>query len=277
MNTATKPMIQIRPQKGLLDLELGSLWKYRELLYFLVWRDIKVRYKQTVIGAMWAILQPLITMVIFTVIFGNFAKIPSDDIPYPVFTYTALLPWTYFQQALNRVSLSLVGDQILITKIYFPRLLIPISAAVAPLVDFGLSFIILLGLMTWYGIFFTWWILMLPLFIFIAFLTALAFGLWLSPLNVWYRDVAYTLPFLAQIWMYASPVVYPVSIVPEKWRLLFSLNPMTGVIESFRWALLGKESPDFTIMVVSVNVVFLFLMAGVVFFRRIEHTFADVM
>lgn len=270
------PSVLIHPGRGLFHLDFGELWQYRELLFILIWRDVKVRYKQTVIGAAWVILQPLMTMVIFTVVFGNFAKIPSDGLPYPVFSYTALLPWTYFSQALGRSGVSLVGSANLITKIYFPRLIIPLAAAVSPAVDFMLSFLILLGLMAWYGITPTWSIFTLPLFLILAFLTALAVGLWFSPMNVRYRDVGYTLPFLSQIWMYASPVVYPVSLVPEQWRLIYSLNPMAGVIEGFRWALLGKESPDFVVMTVSASVVLVLLLGGVVFFRKMEPTFADV-
>ncbi len=270
------PRIVIQPSKGLFPLDLGSVWHYRELLYFLVLRDVQVRYKQTVIGAGWAILQPLMTMVIFTVIFGNFAKIPSDGLPYPVFAYTALLPWTYFAQALGRGGTSLVGNANLITKVYFPRLIIPISSVLAPAVDFLLSFLILLGLMVWYGVVPTWGVLALPLFLFFAIMLALAIGLWLAPLNVKYRDVGHTIPFLIQFWMYASPVAYPVSLVPEQWRLLYSLNPMAGIIEGFRWALLGTASPDFMVMAVSAVIVVALLLGGIVYFKRMERTFADV-
>lgn len=272
----TIPNIIVEPNTRSFRVGLRDIWQYRELLYFLVWRDVKVRYKQTVIGAMWAILQPLITMVIFTVIFGKFAKMPSDNLPYPVFAYTALLPWTYFAQALGKSGASLVSDANLITKVYFPRLMMPLAATLAPVVDFSLSFIILLGLMAWYGIMVTWWIFILPLFMILAFITALAVGLWLAPINVRYRDVAYTLPFLTQIWMYASPVVYPVSIVPEGWRLFYSLNPMVGVIEGFRWVLLGKESPDLAVIMVSGSVVLIMLLFGIIFFKRMEPKFADV-
>jgi len=272
----TIPNIVLEPNTRLFRIGLRDVWQYKELLYFLVWRDVKVRYKQTLIGALWAILQPLITMVIFTVIFGKFAKMPSDNLPYPVFAYAALLPWTYFAQALGRSGASLVTDANLITKVYFPRLMMPLAATLAPMVDFSLSFIILLGLMAWYGIMFTWLIIILPLFMMLAFLTALTVGLWLAPINVRYRDVAYTLPFLTQIWMYASPVVYPVSIVPVEWRLIYSLNPMAGVIEGFRWALLGKESPDLGVILVSGLVVFIMLICGIIFFRRMEPSFADV-
>jgi len=273
---ARLPTVVIEPREALFNLNLYALWEYRELLYFLVWRDIKIRYKQTVIGAGWAILQPLMTMVIFTVVFGNFAKVPSDGLPYPIFAYTALLPWTYFAQAINRSSESLVSNTNLISKIYFPRLIIPISAALAPLVDFGIAFVILLGMMAWFGISPNWGILSLPLFLLLATMTALAVSLFLSALNVKYRDVRYTIPFIVQVWMFASPVAYPISLVPEKWRLLYSLNPMAGVIEGFRWALLGKSSPDFAVMAVSAVVVLILLLGGLVYFKKMERTFADV-
>jgi len=235
-----------------------------------------VRYKQTVIGTGWAIFQPLMTMVIFTIVFGNLAKIPSDGLPYPIFAYTALLPWNFFAQALSRSGNSLVGSANLITKVYFPRLIIPIAAAVAPIVDFAIAFIILVGMMIWFGIAPTWGMLALPLFLLLTLITALSVGLWLSALNVRYRDVGYIIPFLTQFWMYASPVVYPVSLVPEKWRLLYSLNPIVGVIEGFRWALLDTGSPDFRVMAASGVVVMALLLGGIVYFRQMEQTFADV-
>lgn len=253
-----------------------DIWRYRELLYFLVWRDVKVRYKQTVIGGLWAILQPLVTVAIFTVIFGTFVKIPSDGVPYPVFAYAALVPWTYFAQALGRSGTSLVSEASLITKVYFPRLIIPFSAVISPLIEFCLSFVILLGLIAWYGGGWSWSMITAPLFLLLACATALSIGLWLSALNARYRDIAYTLPFLTQIWMYASPVVYPVSMVPERWRTLYNLNPMTGVIEGFRWALLGKTHPDYYSIAISVAVVAFLLLTGTFFFRRMSLTFADV-
>jgi len=268
--------VVIQPGETLLHLDLGGIWQYRELLYFLVWRDVKVRYKQTAIGIGWTVLQPLMTMVLFTIVFGNFAQIPSDGLPYPVFAYTALLPWTYFAQALGRGGTSLVGNANLISKVYFPRLMIPLATAVAPIVDFWCSFVILLGLMGWFGIVPTWGVLMLPLFLLLAVMTALAMSLWLAPPNVKYRDVGHTIPFLIQFWMYASPVAYPVSLVPEQWRLLYSLNPMAGVIEGFRWALLGKASPDFMVMAVSAAMEVALLFGGILYFQRMEQTFADV-
>jgi len=272
----TEPVVVVEPKKGLFHLDLQAVWKYRELLYFLIWRDLKVRYKQTVIGAGWAIIQPLMTMVIFTLVFGKFAKVPSDGLPYPIFAYTALLPWIYFSQAISRSSTSVVGGANLIRKIYFPRLIIPISAAVAPLVDFAIAFVILLGMMVWYGTAPNWGVLALPLFLLLALVTSLAVTFWLSALNVVYRDVSHTIPFLTQIWMFASPVAYPVSLVPEKWRLFYSLNPMVGVIEGFRWALLGKESPDFGVMVLSTAVVLVIFISGIVYFKHMERTFADI-
>ncbi len=270
------PTVVIRPQIGFASLNIAEIWDYRELLYFLVWRDFKVRYKQTFIGAGWAIFQPAITMVIFTVVFGNLAKIPSDGLPYAVFAYTALVPWTYFSQALSRSGNGLVNNAHLITKVYFPRLIIPLSDVIAPAVDFLFAFLLLLGLIAWFGITPNWGLLALPVFLFMAVITALAVGLWICPLNVRYRDIGHTIPFLTQFWMYASPVVYPVSLVPESWRLVYSLNPMVGVIEGFRWGLLGKENPDFSVMLISVAIVLLLFIGGLAFFKRMERNFADV-
>jgi len=270
------PVLRIEPSRGWISLRLRDLWTYRELLYFLVWRDVKVRYKQTLIGAAWAVLQPLLTMIMFTVIFGHLSKIPSEGLPYPLFSYSALLAWTYFSAAMNRSGNSLLGDAHLIERIYFPRLIIPLCGVVAPLVDFFFGLLALVGMMFWYGIMPTWSILTLPLFLLLALLTALAVGLWLSPLNVRYRDIGYAIPFLVQIWMYASPVVYPVTLVPERWRLLYSLNPMVGIIEGFRWALLGKEITAIGMIGVSTITVLMLLWGGATFFKRMERTFADV-
>lgn len=270
------PSITIRPRRGLIDLDLTAVWECRELLYFLIWRNIKVRYKQTFIGAAWAIFQPAMTMAIFTVVFGNLARVPSDGLPYPVFAYTALVPWTYFSQALSRCGTGLVSNANLITKVYFPRLIIPLADVITPAVDFLFAFLLLLGMIGWFGITPTWGLLALPVFLFMSMVTALAVGLWLSPLNVRYRDVGHTIPFVIQFWMFASPVVYPVSLVPEPWRLIYSLNPMVGVIEGFRWGLLGKENPDFLAIVVSIAVVLVLLAGGLVFFKRMERSFADV-
>ena len=271
-----EPTVVIEPRKSLLHLDLKAIWEYRELLYFLVWRDLKVRYRQTVIGIGWVVLQPVLTMVLFTAVFGNFAKIPSDGVPYPIFTYSALLPWNLFASSLTRGTDSVVGNAQLISKIYFPRLLLPISGILSPTVDFAISFVILAVMMIWFRTLPTWGVLALPFFLILALLTALAVGLWLSALNVRYRDVGHTIPFLVQLWMFASPVAYPVSLVPERWRVLYSLNPMAGVIEGFRWALLGKESPDFEVIVISSMMVTTLLISGVVFFKHTERTFADV-
>ena len=276
VSASSEPVLVIQPSRVWFRLDLAALWQYRELLYFLVWRDLKVRYKQTAIGATWAILQPLMTMVIFTVIFGHFAKIPSDSLPYPIFAYTALLPWTYFASALSRSSSSVVAEAHLISKVYFPRAVLPLAGTVSGIIDFAVAFPLLLGMMIWYGIMPAWGLLALPLFLLLALATALAVGLWCSALNVRYRDVGYTIPFLTQCWMYASPVAYPVSLVPENWRFVYSLNPMAGVVEGFRWALLGKQGPDFVVMAVSTVVVALLLVGGLVFFKHMERTFVDV-
>jgi len=276
-DAAANTMVLIRPSRGLFNLDLASVWEFRELVYFFVWRDFKVRYKQTVIGVAWAVLQPLLTMAIFTVIFGFFAKMPSDGVPYPIFAFTALLPWTYFAQAISRSGTSLVGDSNLIKKVYFPRLIIPVASVVSPLIDFFVSFFVLLAMMIWYGISPTWGVVTLPLFLVLACATALGVSLWLAPLNAKYRDVGHTIPFLVQLWMYASPVVYSVNIVPEKWRPLYGLNPIAGVIEGFRWALLGTERPAFHVIGISTIVIVVLLASGIVFFKRMERTFADTL
>jgi lipopolysaccharide transport system permease protein len=275
-NVNLEPSVIIEPRRGLFHLDLAAIWEYRELLYFMVWRDVKIRYKQTTIGVGWAVLQPLVQMVIFTVIFGKFAGIPSDDFPYAIFSYTALLPWNYFASALQRCISSVVGDSGLISKVYFPRLILPIAGTVSGIFDFLVSFTLLIGMMIWYRIPVSWLVITLPLFLILAQLTALAVGLWFSALNVRYRDVGHAVPFIIQIWMFLSPVVYSVNLIPEKWRLLYGLNPMVGVIEGFRWALLGKVSPDFSMMAVSALVVGAILFGGLIFFRKMEQTFADV-
>ncbi len=274
--TGSEPVIVIEPRKNLLHLDLQAIWEYRELLYFLVWRDLKVRYRQTLIGAGWAVLQPLLTMVVFTAVFGTFAKIPSDGLPYPVFTYSALLPWNLFASSLNRGGTSVVGNAQLISKIYFPRILLPLSGILSPFVDFAISFVILVIMMIGYGIVPTMGIFILPFFLLQTLLTALAVVLWLSALNVRYRDVGHAIPFLIQLWMFASPIAYPVSLIPEKWRALYGMNPMAGVIEGFQWALLGKESPDWGIIVLSFLVVTALLLLGIIYFKHTERTFADV-
>jgi len=276
MSAVTQSTVVIEPKKGLFQLDLKGIWQYRELLYFLVWRDLKVRYKQTVIGIGWAVLQPFVTMVIFTIIFGKLVKVPSDGIAYPIFAYSALLPWNYFASALQRCVVSVVGDAALVSKVYFPRLILPLAGTISGFADFFVSFLLLLGMMTFYHLGLSWTVLVLPFFLLLALSTALAVGLWLSALNVRYRDVGHTIPFLMQVWMYASPIVYPVSVIPEKYRFFYSLNPMVGVIEGFRWALLGKQSPDFAVMAISVAMVLLLMSGGLVFFRNMEKTFADV-
>ncbi|MFN2304411.1 MAG: ABC transporter permease [Anaerolineales bacterium] len=270
------PITYLKPSKGWLSVDLKELWRYRELIYFLTWRDIKVRYKQAALGILWAVLQPLLTMVIFTIIFGMLLGTPSENVPYPLFSLTALLPWQLFATALQRSSVSLVGNANLITKVYFPRLAIPLSAVFAALVDFGVSFIVLLGVMIYYrywpGLNILW---LLPM-ILLALLTALSVGLWLSALNVQYRDVQHMVPFIIQVWMYASPIVYPIETIPEGiWRWVYSLNPMTGVIQAFRWVLLGGNPPDLTLLI-SVGVVLVLLFSGLFYFRRMEKTFADI-
>ena len=276
--TATQagPICRIEPSKGWAALKLGELWHYRELLYFLAWRDIQVRYKQTAIGVGWVVVQPLATMAIFTLIFGWLAKMPSDGLPYSIFSFTGLLPWNYFSQAFTRSGASLVANASLISKVYFPRLIVPLSAVVVPLIDFGVTFLALTGMMLWFSIAPTWQWLALPLFLSFAAISALAVGLWLAALNVRYRDVAHTIPFLVQFWMFASPVAYPASLVPEKWRLLYGLNPMVGVIEGFRWCLLGTGTLDRGVLAVSAVMVLALLWGGIIFFKRMEKTFADV-
>ena len=273
---AASELTVIEPRQHWFAIDLKALWQYRELLFFLVWRDVKVRYKQTVLGLGWAILQPLLTMVVFSAVFGGFAKIPSDGVPYPIFAYVALLPWNYFAGAFSRSGQSLVNSANLITKVYFPRLIVPISAALAGLVDFAVAFVLLLGMMLFYGIRPTAALWTLPLFILLALVTALAVGLWLSALNVKYRDVGHVIPFLAQLWLYASPVAYPTSLVPERWRLFYSLNPMAGVIDGFRWALLGTAALDWRVLAISTVIVLLILFSGLAYFNRTEDIFADV-
>ena len=267
--------VLIRPRRDLFHLDLQSIWIYRELLYFLIWRDLKVRYRQTAIGAGWVLLQPLLTTLIFTVIFGQFAKVPSDGVPYPAFSLAALIPWTLFANSLSRASESVTGSASLVTKVYFPRLILPLSGVLSPLADFAITLFILFALMIWYGIAPTIGVLVLPVFVLLSVLTALAVGVWLAALNVKYRDVRHTIPFLTQCWMFASPVAYPVSIIPAKWRLLYGLNPMAGVIEGFRWALLGKQSPDFRLISVSTVVLLGLLAGGIIYFRQMEAKFAD--
>jgi lipopolysaccharide transport system permease protein len=269
------PKTVIRPSRGWVPLNLREVWEHRELLYFLIWRDVKVRYKQTVLGAAWAILQPFMTMVVYSIFFGRLAKIPSDGVPYPIFAYTALLPWSYFAGSLGSVGNSLVGSSNLITKVYFPRLIVPIAGVFSGLVDFVFAFTILIGMMLFYGITPTAAIVLLPLFLLLALLSALGVGLWLSALNVEYRDVRYIIPFIVNFWQVATPVAYPSSLLGEPWRTFYGLNPMVGVVEAFRWAMLGTQPPG-PMIAVSAAIVLLLVVSGMVYFRRMEKTFADV-
>lgn len=270
------PVIVVKPSKGWISLNLGELWEYRELLYFLTWRTIKVRYKQTVLGAAWAIIQPFFTMVVFSLFFGKLAGMPSDGIPYPIFAYAALVPWMFFANGLGQSSDSLVGGADLVKKVYFPRLVIPISSVISGVIDFALAFVVLLGMMFFYKIFPTINTIWLPLLLLLAFVTALGVGLWLAALNVQFRDVRYTVPFLTQFWLFATPIAYPSSLLPGPWRILYGVNPMVGVVEGFRWALLGTDTSPGPIIMVSTLVALMLLVGGLFFFRRMEKTFADV-
>lgn len=273
---ASIPTFRIEPERGWIAIGFRELWQYRELLYFLTWRDVKVRYKQTALGAAWAIIQPFFMMVVFSLFFGRLAGVPSDGIPYPVFSFCGLLPWQLFAHALTESSNSLVGSQNLITKVYFPRLVIPIAAVLGGMIDFAIAFVILLLMMLYYGIVPSWAIVTLPGFLLLALLTALAVGLWLSALNVKYRDIRYTINFLVQFWLFATPVAYPSSLIPEQYRAIYGLNPMAGVVEGFRWALLGKTEPPGAMLWVSVTVVVVLLLGGLYYFRHMEQEFADI-
>jgi lipopolysaccharide transport system permease protein len=266
----------LRPGRGWRALNLGEVWRYRELLCFLAVRDIKVRYKQTVLGAAWAIIQPLFTLVVFSVFFGNLGGIPSDGVPYPLLVLCALLPWQLFASTFTQASNSVVAEQRLITKVYFPRLIIPLASVLSALVDFAIALILLLAMLIYYGTAPGWAIMTLPLFMVLAVSTALAVGLWLAALNVQYRDFRHTIPFISQVWMFATPVAYPSSIVPERWRAVYGLNPMAGVVDGFRWALLGKPAAPGAMILVSVATVSLLLVGGLFYFRRMERSFADV-
>ncbi len=274
------PITYLKPARGLAALNLRDLWEYRELVYFLTWRDLKVRYKQTLLGFTWVILQPVINMVVFTILFGELLSVPTDGIPYPIFSFAALLPWTYFAGSLTRSSTTLVGSANLISKVYFPRMVIPISGVLSGFVDFAIAFIILVIMMLVYRIIPTWNLLLLPLFLFLAMLTALGFGLWLSALNVRFRDINHLVPFIIEIWKYATPVIYGSALIPEKFRFILGLNPLTGVVEGFRWAILGEKyvrsfNPG-TLFIISIAITFIVLISGIVFFRNTERTFADI-
>lgn len=276
MDSDTIPLVIIEPVNKRFKLDLKELWQSKELFYFLAWRDMKTRYAQAAIGAGWAIIQPLLTTIIFTIVFSYWAKVPSDGLPYPIFAYAAILPWTLFARSLERSTLSVVSEGALIKKIYFPRLIIPIVSTFINLVDFVVGFAILIIMMLWYQVWPTWAIITLPLFVCMAVATSLSVSIWLSAINVKYRDVASVVPLLTQLWMFSSPVLYPSSIVPERLQAVYALNPMAGVIEGFRWALLGKQSPNWHMVLISMCVVGIFLMAGVIFFKQVERAFADI-
>jgi lipopolysaccharide transport system permease protein len=273
-----KPLsaVRIRPPGKWPRLDLAELWEYRDLLYFLTWRDIKIRYKQTVLGGIWAVLQPLFMMVVFTLVFGQLAKIPSDGIPYPIFNFAALVPWAFFAKGLTASSESLVGSANLLKKVYFPRLIIPFSAVFSGALDFLLAFVILLGMMAWFGMAPTIHILWLPMLALLCVVASIGVGLWFSAMNVQFRDVRHMIPFLAQAWMYASPVAYPSSLLKEPWRTLYGLNPMCGVIEGFRWALLGAENAPHQVLLLSWATALIVFVSGLFYFRHMEKTFADV-
>jgi lipopolysaccharide transport system permease protein len=271
-----KPFLRIQPRKGIFELDFKELWRYSDLCYLLVWRDILVRYKQTVLGAAWAVLQPLMTMLVFTIFFGNLAKIPSDGLPYPLFSYSALLVWSFFANSINHSSNSLIGSTNLVTKVYFPRIIMPAAPVIAGLMDMAIAFSLLLLLIPYYGVYPSANIWALPIFIVLAVISALGVGIGLAALNVKYRDFRYVIPFLTQFWMFVSPVVYPSGMVPDKWRLLYALNPMTGPIEGFRWALLGTHTSPWPLAAVSGASAVILLILSVAYFQRTEEFFADL-
>ena len=266
----------LRPTRGWGSLNLRELWVFRELIYFLTWRDLKVRYKQTVLGAAWAILQPFLSMVVFSVFFGGLLKVSSDNVPYPIFSYTALLPWGVFSKALTDAGRSLVTNRTMITKIYFPRLVMPLSSVLAGVVDFLIAFVVLIGMMWYFQIQLMARVWTLPFFLLLALVSALGVGLWLSAMHVLYRDIGYIIPFLTQLWFYITPIVYPSTKIPEKWRLLYALNPLVGVVEGFRWALLDTDTAPGPMVVVSAVIALVILISGLYYFRRMERTFADM-
>jgi homopolymeric O-antigen transport system permease protein len=274
--TAHTTEVCIEPSRGWAALRLQDVWEYRELLYFLVWRDIKIRYKQTVLGAGWAILQPFFTMVIFAIFFGRLAKLPSDGVPYPIFAYAALVPWTFFSNGLTQAINSVVGGGSLIKKVYFPRMIMPLAAVMAGIVDFLFAFIVLIGMVLYFGIVPTWRIVTLPMFVGMVIVAALSVALWLSALNVQYRDIRYIAPFIVQAWLFATPIAYPSSLLSDSWRIVYGLNPMVGVVEGFRWALLGTGTAPGAMIVVSSAMCVALLLGGAYYFRRVERTFADV-
>ena len=274
--TEELPILRIERSRGWVSLGLRDLWRYRELVYFFIWRDIKVRYKQTVLGGTWAIIQPLFTMLIFSVFFGRLAKVPSDSVPYPIFAFTALVPWTFFANGVSMSSTSLVSESNLVKKVYFPRLALPISKVLAGVVDFLLAFAMLVVLMVYYGIKPTYNVVWLPLFFFLALATSLGVSMWFSAMHVQFRDVQYAIPFLVQVWLFATPIAYPSSLLSEPWRTIYGINPMVGVVEGFRWALLRTHTAPGPIVFVSCLASMTLLVSGACYFRRLERNFADV-
>ena len=270
------PVTVIEPVRGWVAVRLREVWQFRELLYFLIWRDVKVRYKQTILGAAWAVLQPFFTMLIFSVFFGRLAGMPSDGVPYPLFAYVALVPWTFFASGLTLSSNSLVANQALLRKVYFPRLVIPAAAVASGIIDFLIAFVVLIGLVLWYGMMPTANVVWLPALVLLALVTSLGGGLWFSALNVLYRDIQYIVPFLVQVWLYCTPIVYPSSLIPERWRALYAINPMVGVVEGFRWALLDTDTAPGAMILVSAAAAVALLVSGLFFFRRMERSFSDV-
>lgn len=273
---SSTPFTEIRPGKGLFDLDLRGLWQYRELMWILVGRDLKVMYRQAALGAAWAILQPLFAVAIFTVVFGIFGRFSSEGVPYPVFALAAILPWTYFSEGVRRSGTGLVNEGDLIRKIYFPRLVISLSGVITPLVDFAITFVVLLAMMLWYGVMPTWQIVMVIPLLAVTGLLALAIGLWIGPINVRFRDIKHTLPFVLQVWMYGSPIIYPLSMIPDRWKALYSLNPIVGIIEGFRWAILGKGDVNVMAIGISAALIVVLLITGLIFFKRMERSFADL-
>lgn len=272
---STPKVFIVQPPKNGISLGLNELWRYRELIYFMIWRNVKVRYKQTVLGFAWAVLRPFLSMVVFSIFFGNLAKVPSDNIPYPIFSYAALLPWELLSMAVSSASGSVVANANMVTKVYFPRMILPISQVLSGLVDFFIAFFVLIGMMIFYHIQIRLTILFLPLFILFTLVTALGVGLWLSALQVMYRDIGYLLPFINQMWLFISPIAYATSIIPTKWQIIYAINPMKGIADGFRWALLGTAAPSHNIWI-SVGVSVVLLISGMIFFKRSEKNFADL-
>ena len=280
-DTSTPPSrsphrIVIEPPSGWLSLNLREVWRYRDLLSLLVWRDFSCRYRQSILGVGWAVVRPVFSVVVFTIIFGNVAQLPSDGLPYALFSFAGMMPWLYFSGCLGGVTGSIVGGAGLFTKVYFPRLILPLASVCGGLADLLIQFVLLLGLMLWFGVMPTWTVVFVPLFILECMLVSLALGLWLTALNVKYRDIGQLVPFVSQIWMYLTPIVYASSLVPQRWRALYSLNPLVGVIDGFRWAMLGQSAPDWTMLAISTSVTLILLVTGLYYFRRVEQTFADV-